>query len=64
MKQFKSKKEVATNEEEFQDIFEIIEEEPRYTHCPRCGSETWQKLYTNKYGVDTHCDECKAETRH
>lgn len=34
----------------------------RYAECPRCGSDTWDKLiYSKKTGKPNACNECEAD---
>lgn len=42
------------------DSFNLDEKE-RFTECPRCGSDTWDKLYHTKRGKISHCNECKDD---
>jgi len=48
------------DELEAQEEFEI-DDEPRFTACPRCGSDTWDKLFYTKKCKPSHCNECKDE---
>lgn len=45
---------------EAEDLPEL-DEESRYQECPRCGSETWDKLHYNKRGKISCCNECKEQ---
>lgn len=30
-----------------------------YRKCPRCGSRSWKRLYTDVRGKAKHCNDCK-----
>lgn len=30
-----------------------------YRKCPKCGSRSWARLYTDDYGRTLNCDDCK-----
>jgi len=38
-----------------------LDETARFTECPRCGSDTWDKLHYNSRGKINCCNECKDE---
>lgn len=46
------------------DLADFEERRPKkklpYRRCPRCGSDYWQELFTDKRGKVVSCSECES----
>ena len=38
--------------------------EAAYRPCPRCGSKSWKKLFSDVKGRPTFCEECEEISDH
>jgi hypothetical protein len=39
----------------------FLDEATRFAECPKCGSDTWDKLYYSDKGTIKNCNECCGE---
>jgi predicted nucleic acid-binding Zn ribbon protein len=58
------KKNKKFSEDDIEGFLDGIDDDPdyesdRYMNCPRCGSEDWGWLTTNKQGKTVGCDQCR-----